>query len=431
MAGNYTAYAEDNLGCTSIGVPFTIGAPTEIVISPLDVDDVECFGEDDGKIQITLSGGTLPYNAFSWVGPNGYTNSAQNIYSLNAGNYTVTATDDNGCTKSESFLVNQSTDISIGTASIEYVKCKGDNSGAITPLVTGGTPPYGNFSWSGQGGFSANTLGISNLYVGEYTLTLEDSFECEKKYTFNIFEPDSLLQFTVSTTPSCLIEHTGQAFINIIGGVQPYSIDWNGEDPTAMPYGLNYVQITDNANCIIVDSFFVELLPQPTADFEIDSVIKLSTPVSIKNNSSNEISWSWNFGNQTYSNNDTPTVNYDQEGNYTISLEVLNFEGCSDTISKFISVINSLVMFMPNTFTPNGDFKNDVFNVSVLNYDIFELNIYNAYGTILFSTTDPAIGWDGNFKGRSVQEGTYMCDCICCGYFGKVYNINKNLLILQ
>ena len=140
IAGNYTAYAEDNLGCTSIGIPFTIGAPTEIIVSPLDVDDVECFGEDDGKIQITLSGGTLPYNGFSWLGPNGYANSAQNIYSLFAGNYTVTATDGNGCTKSESFLVNESTDISIGVASIEYVKCKGDNSGAITPLISGGTP---------------------------------------------------------------------------------------------------------------------------------------------------------------------------------------------------------------------------------------------------------------------------------------------------
>ena len=431
IAGNYTAYAEDNLGCTSIGIPFTIGAPTEIIVSPLDVDDVECFGEDDGKIQITLSGGTLPYNGFSWVGPNGYTNSAQNIYSLYAGNYTVTATDDNGCTKSESFLVNESTDISIGTASIEYVKCKGDNSGAITPLVTGGTPPYGNYSWSGQGGFSANTLGISNLYVGEYTLTLEDSFECEKEYTFNIFEPDSLLQFTTSTTPSCLIERTGQAFINIIGGVQPYSIDWYGEDPTAMTSGLNYVQVTDDANCIIVDSFFVDLLPQPTADFEIDSVIKLSTPVRIQNNSSNEISWSWNFGNQTYSNNETPTVFYDQEGKYTINLEVLNFEGCSDTISKSISVMNSLVLFIPNTFTPNGDFKNDVFNVSVLNYETFELNIYNAYGTTLFSTTDPAIGWDGKYKGRSVQEGTYVVTVFAVDIFGKVYNINKNILIIQ
>ena len=48
--------------------------------------------------------------------------------------------------------------------------------------------------------------------------------------------------------------------------------------------------------------------------------------------------------------NESPTVIYDQEGNYTINLEVLNFEGCSDTISKSISVMNSLVLFIPNTF---------------------------------------------------------------------------------
>ena len=52
IAGNYTAYAEDNLGCTSIGIPFTIGAPTEIVVSPLDVDDVECFGETMVKYKL-------------------------------------------------------------------------------------------------------------------------------------------------------------------------------------------------------------------------------------------------------------------------------------------------------------------------------------------------------------------------------------------
>ena len=187
----------------------------------------------------------------------------------------------------------------------------------------------------------------------------------------------------------------------------------------------------DDASCIIVDSFYVDLLPQPTADFEIDSVLKLSTAVRIQNNSSNEISWSWNFGNQTYSNNEIPTVIYDQEGRYTINLEVLNFEGCSDTISKSISVMNSLVLFIPNTFTPNGDFKNDVFNVSVLNYESFELNIYNAYGTNLFNTTDPAITWDGKYKGRSVQEGVFVVTVFAVDVFGKVYNINKNLLIIE
>ena len=431
IAGNYFAYVQDNLGCSSTSVPFSIGAPSEIIISPLDVDDVECFGDDDGKVQIILTGGTLPYNGFSWTGPNAYTNSAQNIYSLFAGNYTVTATDDNGCTKTESFLVDQSGDISIGTAAVEYVKCKGDNSGAITPLITGGTPPYGNYSWSGQGGFTATTLAINNLYVGEYTLTMEDSYECEKEYTFNIYEPDSLLQFTVTSTPSCLIERTGQASLNIIGGEQPYSIDWFGANPAALSSGINYVQVTDDANCIIADSFYVDLLPIPTADFEVDSILKLNSLTTLLNNSSNEVSWDWDFGNQSYSIEESPSVIYDMEGDYTISLQVLNTEGCSDTISKSISVINSLVLYIPNTFTPNGDFKNDAFNVSVLNYTEFEMSIHNYYGTKLFSTTDPSIGWDGTYKGRSVQEGTYVVSIFAIDVFGRVYKRNKNLILLK
>lgn len=430
-AGNYSAYAEDNLGCSSSSIPFSIGAPTEIVINPLDIDDVECFGDNDGKVQITLSGGTLPYNGFSWAGPNGYTNSAQNIYALYTGNYTVTATDDNGCTKAESFFVGEGSDITIGAAAIEYVKCKGDNSGAITPLITGGTPPYSNYSWSGQGGFTANTQAISNLFVGEYTLALEDSYGCEKEYVFNIFEPDSLLQLSVTTTPSCLIERTGQASITIIGGEQPYSIDWLGADPTSLGYGLNYVKVTDNANCIIEDSFYVDLLPQPTADFEVDSIVKLNTPVRLENNSSNEVSWSWDFGNQSFSIEQSPSALYDDEGNYTISLQVLNPEGCSDTISKAISVVNSLVLFVPNTFSPNGDQKNDFFNVSVLNYETFSLNIFNAYGTNMFSTSDPSIGWDGTYEGRGVQEGTYVVTIFAVDVFGKVYNRNKNILLIK
>ena len=245
-------------------------------------------------------------------------------------------------------------------------------------------------------GFTENTLAISNLYVGEYTLTFQDSFECDKEYSFNIFEPDSLLQFTTTTTPSCLIEQTGQVNINIIGGEKPYTVDWYGNDPSAMPSGLNYVQVNDAANCII-RFFFADLLLQPTANFEIDSIIKL-VPFLLQNNSSNETSWSWSFGNQTFSNEQSPIVFYENEGEYIINLEVLNFEGCSDTISKSINVTNGLVLFVPNTFTPNGDNKNDVFNVQILNYDTFELNIYNSYGTKIFNTTDPKMDGMGHTK---------------------------------
>ena len=430
-AGNYFVYAEDNLGCISTSTPFSIGAPSDIIVTPLDLDDVECFGDDDGKVQISIAGGTLPYNGFSWSGPNGYTNSAQNIYSLYSGNYTVTATDANGCVKTENFFVDEGSVISVGAAAIEYVKCKGDNSGAITPLITGGTPPYGNYSWTNQDGFTATSLAINNLFVGEYTFTVEDSYECEKEYTFNIFEPDSLLQFTVSTLPSCLIEPTGQASIDIIGGVKPYTIDWFGANPLAIPAGNNYVQVTDDANCLIADSFLVNLLPQPTADFTVDSVIKLNTDVRLLNNSSSEISWDWDFGNQTFSTLETPQAYFGQEGDYRITLEVLNVEGCSDTISKPVTVSNGLMLFVPNSFTPNGDLKNDIFIVSAQNFSTFELNIYNLYGTNLFSTTDPSIGWDGTFNGKEVQKGNYVVTIFAVDIFGRVYNRNKNIILIK
>ena len=430
-SGDYLVYAEDNLGCRSITIPFSIGSPSEILITPLDVDDVTCFLGDDGKVQINLLGGTLPYNGFIWSGPNAYANTSQNIYSLVAGNYTVSAVDANGCIGTETFTINQPNDIIIETANIDYVKCKGDNSGSITPLITGGTPPYGNYNWTGPGNFSANSFSVSNLFVGEYNFTVEDNYECEKEYTFNIFEPDSLLQLSVSSLPSCLINPTGQANINVVGGVEPYTIDWLGADPTELPAGLNFVKIIDNASCIVIDSFFVDLFPQPTADFKIDSILKLNEQYRINNQSSGDISWAWDFGNQTFSNKKNPTLLYNNEGNYTIILEVINEFGCIDTISKDIQVLNDLILYLPNTFTPNGDNKNDTYKVSIINHEIFAMKIYNSYGTNLFSTNDNMKAWDGTYQGKMVQEGVYTLRVFVVDVFGRVYNRTKNIILVR
>ena len=81
------------------------------------------------------------YNGFSWTGPNGYINSSQNIYSLFAGNYTVTATDNNGCTSTESFLVNESSEILISAANIEYKNVRETILALYHPLSQVATHP--------------------------------------------------------------------------------------------------------------------------------------------------------------------------------------------------------------------------------------------------------------------------------------------------
>ena len=89
------------------------------------------------------------------------------------------------------------------------------------------------------------------------------------------------------------------------------------------------------------------------------------------------------------------------------------------------------MLFVPNSFTPNGDLKNDIFIVSAQNFSTFELNIYNLYGTNLFSTTDPSIGWDGTFNGKEVQKGNYVVTIFAVDIFGRVYNRNKNIILIK
>ena len=80
----------------------------ELAVSA-SIDNTLCPGNHDGRINITVSGGTAPYT-FSWAGPNGFTSIQQNIANLEAGTYRLTVTDANGCTYTEDFVVESEPD---------------------------------------------------------------------------------------------------------------------------------------------------------------------------------------------------------------------------------------------------------------------------------------------------------------------------------
>ena len=91
---------------------------------------------------------------------------------------------------------------------------------------------------------------------------------------------------------------------------------------------------------------------------------------------------------------------------YTIFLT--DFNGCmaSDDVIVTVDVENSF--FIPNTFTPNNNGRNDVFRAYGTQVDQFEMQIYNRWGELIFSTNDLEIGWNGTYKGKLVQEGVYV-----------------------
>ena len=100
LPGIYTVYVEDENGCTSSSMA-QVTEPAPLVLAGVVTDD---DGTGNGAIDVTVAGGTTGYS-FSWTGPNGFTATTQSIANIDGGTYTLTVTDANGCTNSQTFDV--------------------------------------------------------------------------------------------------------------------------------------------------------------------------------------------------------------------------------------------------------------------------------------------------------------------------------------
>src|SRR5690606_40837383 len=126
---------KDANSCEAYGT-FTIAQPEQLVITPV-VENVKCFGGNDGSISLTVTGGTGDYQ-YSWTGPNGFNETTKDITSLTYGIYEVKVTDANSCEAYGTFTLTQPEQLVI-TPAVENVKCFGGNDGSISLSVTGGT----------------------------------------------------------------------------------------------------------------------------------------------------------------------------------------------------------------------------------------------------------------------------------------------------
>ncbi|MBS1650412.1 MAG: gliding motility-associated C-terminal domain-containing protein [Bacteroidetes bacterium] len=106
----------------------------------------------------------------------------------------------------------------------------------------------------------------------------------------------------------------------------------------------------------------------------------------------------------------TPARMYEQLGKYPVMLVSTTDKGCKDTAVKFLEINDDFVVYIPNTFTPNGDGLNDMFTVkgSGVLTNGFSMNVFDRWGALIYSTSDITKGWDGTFKGINAQEGVYV-----------------------
>jgi gliding motility-associated-like protein len=144
----------------------------------------------------------------------------------------------------------------------------------------------------------------------------------------------------------------------------------------------------------------------------------LNPEFTFENNSQNATSFEWYFGDgiappsAAQSILENPYYTYDDAGFYIVTLVASAQDGCSDTVRKQITVVDELVIHVPNSFTPDGDELNELF-IPVLSsgYDRksgYLFNIYNRWGEIIFTSDQVGDGWDGTFEGAPVPIGTYV-----------------------
>ena len=167
-------------GFKTVSLKVSLGSCARLSTADLDVPgvgfatnpvstDVKCFGGSDGSIEITVNGGTPPFN-YQWSTGE----LSASLADLPAGDYAYTVTDAAGCKSVNTATLSEAADSVSVEAITKAETCEGDNDGGIQVTVSGGTPPL-NLIWD----TGETTPTISNLKSGSHILSVTDGNGCE------------------------------------------------------------------------------------------------------------------------------------------------------------------------------------------------------------------------------------------------------------
>lgn len=241
-AGTYDLNVEDDNGCT-LDTSFTIIAVEPLIVSE-SVQHVRCFGEDNGQIDLTIQSGNPPYDILWSEGETSTT-----IQNLEVGEYSVTITDEEGCTFIQSYMVNGPDLLIIQEEEIISPDAQGDN-GSIDISVIGGNPGY-TYEWD-HGEMSPD---LQDLTWGTYTLVVTDTQGCTTSQSWT-FEPTDLEVTAQVQNNRCYGECEGGITLEITGGFVPYNVMWSdgqsGDANSWLCDGTYTATITDDSGQGIV-----------------------------------------------------------------------------------------------------------------------------------------------------------------------------------
>ncbi|HXC05392.1 MAG TPA: PKD domain-containing protein, partial [Bacteroidia bacterium] len=182
-------------------------------------------------------------------------------------------------------------------------------------------------------------------------------------------------------------------------------------------YNVTY-NVTDIHGCKGSASVpnFINALPLPHAEFTgaPQPCTIIDPTIVFTDLSTNAVGWSWTFGDpsDSTSSKENPIHTYADTGCYTVKLVVTAPDGCKDSTTSPICIQPIFTFYAPNTFTPNGDGKNDVWMPYGIGIDPnhYDLMMFDRWGNLMFETHTWGEGWDGRANGgaKCAQIDTYV-----------------------
>jgi gliding motility-associated-like protein len=366
---------------------------------------------------------------------------SSSIYIDSASTCSVIVKDKNGCESLDTVLISISP---LPLVSFYFNPiCEGDTVYFINQ--SGGE----SYTWNFGDQTYSNDLAPNHIYetAGTYSIKLVaiDHHACRdsSSQTINIYPiPDvSFLSNTKEGCPNLSVE-----FYNTTLDAVTYLWDFgNGDFSTEENPAYLFTQsgfydvslsATNSYGCSnnYTSVQYIQIFPIPQAHFESSEQMMdiLSSSVYFTDLSIDATSWIWDFDDGETGTDQNPQHIFKDTGTFEVLLTVLNNYECADTSTQQISIGDVHTFYIPTSFTPNGDGKNDYFFPKGIgiNYETFQMEIFNRWGNLLFQANDFERGWDGKKGSQYAKEDTYIWQIYFKELSGKkhYYTGNVNLI---
>jgi gliding motility-associated-like protein len=390
------------------------------VVSPPDQSLIQqaplCLTDPTVTLQAATPGG-------QWNGP-GITNTLSGVFdpaTAGTGFHTIVYNYGSTCPFNNSMVIQVKPPPAQPLIANNTPICEGITLEFVTGAVQNAT-----YNWSGPDGFTSNAQNpsvpsVTLANAGNYSLVVTvDGCNSLPGNSLADIIPTPPTPVVSSNSPICegeLLQLTTDDYPNAFflwSGPSGYSSTLR--EPV-IPYalasmsGIYYVVKQANGCVSPQGSVEVTVNPKPTAFFIANPpvVTDIDPDIQFINQSTPNLSYLWNFGDNNTSTDFAPNHTYQDTGFYNVLLNVLNAQtGCENSYETIIEVAPYYTLYVPTAFTPNGDNLNDVFKISGNAVNSFLLEVYDRWGQLMFRTNNIDIGWDGTTRGTPSPQGAYI-----------------------